>query len=153
FRFPSGGFFSDPSSYVSAEVAAGAPVQLGWSAEPVPGSFIRGYRWALDIASLDDETPRADEALDLRHWSPMSPATATALPAFSPASAAGTETHFFYLEAEDDLGLLSLGVLRFTVVRPTFDRPLLVVDDTWFTPDRFGSGGCVAAPRGEWPTA
>jgi hypothetical protein len=81
----------------------------------------------------------------------MSAGTSTLLPAYAPQG--GSETHLFYLEAEDDLGMRSLGVVQFTVVRPQFDHDLLVVDDTWFAPDRAGAGGCVAAPSGAWPSA
>jgi hypothetical protein len=151
YSFPSGGFFSDPVSFVKVEFAADNPTPMAWTAEHVPGGFIRGYRWAVDLARLDDETARTDEDTDLAHWSRMSTGTSALLPAYAPRGA--SETHFFYLEAEDDLGSRSLGVVQFTVVRPQFDHDLLVVDDTWFTRDRTGAGGCVAAPSGAWPSA
>lgn len=153
FTFPGGGIFISPDSFVHAEFAADAPFQLSWSAKPNSGSFISGYRWAIDIASLDDATPRADESADFAHWSRSSPSTSITLPAFSPPPGRTAETHLFYLEADDDLGLRSLAVLQFTVVRPTFDRELLVVDDTWFAPDRGLVGSCVASPSGNWPAA
>jgi hypothetical protein len=151
YTFPSGGFVTDPNFFPHTDVAADVPVQFTWSAQPVPGGFIRGYRWAMDIARLDDETPRTDEVTDIRHWSRLSSTTGIVLPAFSPTG--GSETHLLYLEAEDDLQLVSLGVLQFTVVRPTFDKSLLIVDDTFFNPDKVGSGGCPAAPNAAWPTA
>ena len=152
YTFPSGGTFTDPSQLPHAEVAADIPMQLAWSASPAPGGFIRGYRWAIDLARLDDDTPRSDEVTDVRHWSRFSTATNLVLPPFTPAGA--SETHRFYIQAEDDISLRSLGVLEFTAVRASFDKPLLVVDDTWFSPDRAGTGGCVvASPPGIWPSA
>jgi hypothetical protein len=153
YTFASGGFVTDPQAYLHAEFAADVPLQLSWSAQPEPGGFIRGFRWAVDIARLDDEAPRSDEALDLRHWSRSGTEPGVVLPAFSPPAGAGSESHYFYLEAEDDLGLRSLCVLQFAVFRPVFDRELLIVDDTWFPPDIRGTGGCVAPPRVLWPNA
>ena len=153
YTFPSGGYFTDPNTYVRADFAADVPVQLGWSARPSPGGFIRSYRWAVDLSRLDDDTPRSDEVTDLRHWSRPSPDGGIVLPPFSPGAGRFSETHRFYLEAEDDLHLKSLGVLEFTAVRAVFDKDLLVVDDTWLTFDRAGTAGCVRAPTGVWPTA
>jgi hypothetical protein len=152
YTFPSGGFFTDLSFIPKVEMAADVPLQIDWSAKPAPGGFIRGYRWVIDIARIDDETERSDEATDVRHWSRFSPATGIVLPPFSPQG--GSETHLLYLEADDDLQLRSLGILQFTVVRAQFDKPLLVIDDSWESPDRAAAGGCVAtSPPGVWPSA
>ena len=152
YTFPSGGYYTDPDFYVRVEFPADLPIQLFWSAKPAPGGFIRGYRWAVDILRLDDETPRTDEATDLGHWSRSTTDPGIVLPADSPG-AGGATTHYFYLEAEDDLDLRSLAVVQFTVVRASFDKELLVVDDTWFTPDRVGTAGCVTSALGQWPSA
>jgi hypothetical protein len=151
YTFPSGGFLSGPESYVRVDFAADHPTPLQWSAEHAPGGFIRGYRWAVDISRLDDETPRTNETTDLAHWSRLTTDPSTLLPAYSPSGS--SETHLFYLEAEDDLGLRSLGIVQFTVVRPTFDHDLLIVNDTAFTPDKLAAGGCVGGPAGVWPSA
>jgi len=153
YQYPAGGFFTDPATYIRIEVPAGTPIPFEWSAKPGAGSFIKGYRWAVDIRSLDDETPRTNEETDLSHWSRWTTGTSLTLPAVDPPPGQGAETHLFFLEAEDDLGLLSLAVVQYTAVRAVFDRELLVVDDTWFNPDRAGTGGCVAAPTLTWPTA
>ena len=153
YTYPAGGVFADPTFYVRIEIPADAPIPLAWSAKPGAGSFIQGYRWAVDINSIDDETARTDEETDLAHWSRWSTSTSVTLPAVSPPPGRLAETHLFYIEAVDDLGLLSLGVIQYTVVRPAFDRELLIVDDTWFAPDRVGTGGCVAGPSLTWPTA
>src|SRR5262249_2821984 len=128
FTYSSGGFFSDPSTFIHADFAAGQPVPLAWSAQPTAGSIVRSYRWALDPFRLDDPTPRQDEVTDLRHWSRPTTQTSVVLPAISPP---GSEKHFFYLEAIDDLGETSLGVVELLIVRPSFSKDLLVVNDTW----------------------
>lgn len=153
YTYSSGGFSTDPASYIHTEFAAGVPIPIEWSATTTPGSFVRGYRWALDLNSLDDATPRSDENTDLSHWSQTTLQTSVTLPRFDPPPGAGSESHTFYLKAEDDLGNVSLAVVAFNVVKPIFDRELLVMDDTWLTPDRVGTGGCVAAPPGTWPSA
>ena len=153
FTYPSGGFFIDPASFIHAEFAADRPVQFVWSAKAAAGSFVRNYRWAVDIASIDDESLRKNEDTDFAHWSRQSTTTSLVLPAYSPAGGRRSETHLFYLEANDDLGFTSLAVVQFTVVRPTFDHELLIVDDTWFTPDHAAVGGCVQGASGTWPSA
>jgi hypothetical protein len=114
---------------------------------------VRNYRWTVDIASIDDETLRTNEDTDFAHWSRPSTTTSLVLPSYSPTGGRLSETHIFYLEATDDLGFTSLGVVRFTAVRASFDRDLLIVDDTWLTPDRAVVGGCVQGPTGTWPSA
>lgn len=153
FTYPSGGFFADPAFFIHADYAADSPVEFTWSAKAAPGSFVRSYRWAVDITSIDDETVRKNEDADFAHWSRPSTTTSIVLPPYSPANGSLSETHLFYLEANDDLGFTSLAVVKFTAVRGTFDRQLLIVDDTWFTPDRAGTGGCVQSAAGTWPSA
>ena len=153
FTYPSGGFFVDPTSFIHADFAADNPVQFVWSAKAATGSFVRNYRWTVDIASIDDETERTDEATDLAHWSRRTTTTSLVLPAYSPTGGRLSETHLFYLEATDDLGFTSLGVVKFTVVRASFDRDLLIVNDTWFSPDGAAAGGCVQSSLGTWPSA
>ena len=54
-------------------------------------------------------------------------------------SEGASETHFLYIEAEDNNQQLSLAVVQFTVVRAVFDRELLIVDDTRLLGDKPGS--------------
>jgi hypothetical protein len=150
--FASGGSFVDPSSWIHAEFAADLPVVLNWKGVPGAGRFVQGYRWSVDLPELSDETPRTNEGTDLAHWSRWSTGTTIVLPAFSPANGAN-ESHFFYLMAEDDQGFRSVCVLQFNIVRATFDKPLLIVDDTWLTPDWSAPSGCTVKPRLSWPTA
>jgi hypothetical protein len=152
YTFPSGGWYVDPAYHVRVEFPAGLPIQLTWSAKPAAGGFIRGYRWAVDITRLDDETPRSDEATDLVHWSRQSTEQGVVLPPYT-VGPGQSASHYFYLEAEDELHQRSLAVVHFSVVRAAFDRDLLVVDDTWLTPDRRGTGGCVVSAQGVWPSA
>ena len=148
--YGSGGFFSSPSQYFHVEVPAGQETVLDWSSAPAAGSFVTGYRWAVNLGSLSDETPRTDEATDLAHWSQWHLDTQARLPAVDPGRETGTYT--FYLEARDNSGGLSLLVVVFTAITASMERDLLIVDDTRFARD-VKSGACVQAPRGPWPTA
>jgi hypothetical protein len=148
--YGAGGFFSAPSQYFHVEVPAEHATVLEWSGAPGAGSFITGYRWAVDLASLSDETPRTDEATDLRHWSAWHLDTQATLPAVHPGLE--STTHTFYLEARDNSGGLGLLVVVYTAITASLERDLLIVDDTRFTRD-VKSGTCVQAPRGAWPTA
>jgi hypothetical protein len=152
YTFPSGGYYTDPAYHLKADFAADVPIQLGWAAKPAPGGFIRGYRWGVDIVRLDDDTPRSDETTDLSRWSRPTTDQGVVLPPFSTGIGLSA-SHYFYLEAEDDLHQKSLAVLHFTVVKASFDRDLLILDDTWLTPDRRGTGNCVAPAQGTWPSA
>lgn len=152
YAFASGGYFVDPAFHIKVEFAADLPIQLSWTAKPAPGGFIRGYRWAVDLLRLDDESPRSNEETDLAHWSRRTTEQAITLPSFS-TGAGLSSSHYFYLEAEDDLHQRSLAVVNFTVVKAAFDKELLIVDDTWLTPDRRGTGGCVISALGAWPSA
>jgi hypothetical protein len=58
-----------------------------------------------------------------------------------------------YVQAEDDLGARSLGIVRLRVFVVSFERPLLVVDDTRFELDKLAPGGCVAPYTKQWPSA
>jgi hypothetical protein len=145
-----GGFPLDPAAYIHAEAPAGFPIHFNWSATTENGSFVTGFRWMVD-GNVGDETPRTDEATDLVHWSQYSPLSqSVSLPAITPSGA--SETHFFYLEAQDNNQQISIVVVQYVVVRALFDRELLIVDDTRLLPDH-KVGTCVDRPRGVWPTA
>src|SRR5207247_1274009 len=60
----------------------------------------------------------------------------------------------FYVEAEDNNDLVSLAIVRLTAVEATFEKPLLVVDDTRFRVDtkERSTDACVVPPTGPWPT-
>jgi len=153
-----GGFNSDPVNFVHVELPCGQPVVFQWSAIAHAGSALRRMRWSLDIADLDDETPRTNEATDFRHWSEWQGGlggTGTAvLGTFAGGSPDHPELHRFYIEAEDDNTLLSLAVVEFTVVRPTFAKDLLFVDDTRYAVDQASRArpDSVVTPGGNWPS-
>ena len=147
----SGGFSLDPQTFVHTESPAGRPVHFGWFASTTGGTFVTGYRWMLD-GNVSDETPRGDESSDLNRWSRYSAQTlGVDLPPFEPQGV--SETHFLYVESQDNNNQVSLVVVQFAVVRAVFDRELLIVDDTRLTGDRPVVGGCVDRPRGVWPDA
>src|SRR5262249_10185279 len=118
---------------------------------PPQGADMRKYRWVLDLQDLTDNTPRTDEMKDWGHWSAASLQNISAMvgPFFN-----NGEDHLFFIEAEDNNGLKSLGIIHFTVVAATFERNILFVDDTRLTPDRLIPGtNTVAPPSGTWPSA
>jgi hypothetical protein len=149
FTYPEGGFFDQAGQRLHSQVPVSQPLTVEWLGTPSPGAVVTGYRWALDLQHLDDETPRSDENTDLAHWSRWGLDTQARLPAdqFAPGRAP-----LFYLEARDNGGGLSLAVIELTIVSASLERDLLVVDDTRLLRDT-RVGACVAAPRGQWPTA
>jgi hypothetical protein len=151
FSYTSGGYSTDPSREVFIEVPAGQRIPFNWFARSVQGSDVASYRWALDIADVSDNTPRDDEETDTERWSAASINTQSA----TVGPFGGGEEHRFYIEAVDNNGLRSLGIVRFQVIESTFERKLLVVDDTRLIGDETaaGTGGCVRPPIGAWPTA
>jgi len=151
--FQTGGILLEPGSWPAIDFASGAPVVLGWTAEATPGALIQGMRWAVDIESILDETPRSDETSDVRHWSRWTQGASISIPGLDPPAGISTARHLLYVEVEDDIGQLSLVGLQMSVVRPEFSRQLLVIDDTFFQLDRAGVSGCTLAPTLAWPTA
>lgn len=153
YTFPTGGVQLDVDFWPGVDFADGVPITIRWDAQVTSGAFLRGMRWAVDIESVTDETPRSDEATDLRHWSQRTLEPGIVIRGLDPPQGASIGRHLLYLEVEDDIGQLTLVGLRMTVVRPSFERPLLIVDDTFFLPDRIAANGCTAPPSLTWPTA
>ena len=112
---------------------AGQPLSFNWSARPSVAGPIYGYRWALDPASLDDETPRSGPG-DWSHWSDWDLATTSAT--VGPFAGTDGEVHDFFVEAKDVTGYVSLGWVRFSPFAVTCDRDLLIVNDTRFAVDQ-----------------
>jgi hypothetical protein len=153
YEFPSGGTILDPLVWPRADFGAGSNVVVGWSATTPSGAAVRVARWAVDLASIDDETPRADEATDIHHWSRWSTNQSLLIPGLDPPAGVPSASYRLYLQVEDEAGQLTQVGMHLTVVRASFARDLLVVDDTWFRPDLLGAGGCVQPPSQAWPTA
>jgi hypothetical protein len=147
----------DPASYsplpqyqIKIEVPAGQPIQFNWIGEAGSGASVVGYRWALDIEDLSDQTPRTNERTDVNHWSQWSGLATTA----TVGPFAGGEAHFFYIEAVDNNDLKSLATVNFTVVQSSLEKQLLIVNDTRLPVDgRSASSPCMDRPRGRWPMA
>jgi len=109
-----------PEAIWDLDLPADQSVTFEWSARPksrasspprcdtCPKGEITGYRWALDIEDLTDETPRDDEDTDLAHWSTWSlDVISTTIGPFE----VGDE-HVLSVEARDSKGFLSLVTLR-----------------------------------------
>lgn len=143
-----------PENHIVVDQPADQPLAFRWSGTTNnSGTFVAGYRWRVD-GDIADETPRSNESTDIGRWSRWSALTNSAsLPAFSPPPGQYTQSHFFYLQAQDSEGRTTLAIVDFTVVRPRFDRGLLFVDDTRFKIDSRLSSGAYARPSGAWPTA
>ena len=152
YTYPYGGHDESESRWFRLEVPALLPVTFNWVAAPPPGANIRRYRWVLDLVDLTDQTQRSNEVTDWYHWSAWSLNTTSATVG---PFVTNNETHLFYIEAEDNNGLASLGILYFRVVKATFEDELLFVDDTRLRPDYHSSSQASAPldpPVGPWPT-
>jgi hypothetical protein len=149
FTYPSGGYSLDPSREIALDLLPGRTTQIRWGAIPTAGTALRGYRWKLG-GDVGDETPRADDT-DISRWSGWSLLTTTTR--VGPFQSG--ETQRFYLEAEDDNGNRSLGILRIQALNLTgaFNRDLLIVDDTRLAADQRAPSGCTRLPIGGWPMA
>lgn len=155
YQFSGGSFSLDENTYLKLEVAADQPLYFGWKGSTNLGAFVTGYRWRVD-GNIDDEAPRSNETTDIYHWSQWSPGTTRCdLPPFVPPPGRQTETHFLYVEAKDNEDMVSLVVVQFTAIRPTFNKQLLILDDTRLTPDKLTTTTprVTDKPRGLWPTA
>jgi hypothetical protein len=152
----------DPSKIVNLEVPAGQRIAFNWFATPasdIHGNLIngpiRGYRFALDLADVEDQR-HGDPHGNSGHWTPWNvTTTSTTVGPFG-----GGETHTLYIEANADGcgtdSLVSLLSLRLHASQPSFDKELLIVDDTRLVLDRVNAGtACTATsnrPIGNWPT-
>jgi hypothetical protein len=147
FTYDSGGYTVDPLRWIRFEAPADRPMHFNWDAHASAGAHIDNYRWGLDLASVQDDTPRTDEDHDYQHWSQPSPlSTSCTLYGLAPGP------HFFYIEATDNNGYSSLAVAYFKLVVPTFENQLLVVVDTRFEVDRVLPSGCLDWYKDRWPS-
>jgi hypothetical protein len=156
YTYPAGGYNTDPANYLHFDLPGGRTATFNWSAVPQPGSVLKSFRWAMDIESLDDETRRSNEATDWAHWSAATGTnTSATVGPFVGTTPDSMEQHRFCIEAMDTNGLKSLAVIQLRVLRPSFAKPLLFVDDTRLTPDRalIARPDSAIAPSGAWPSA
>ncbi len=104
-----GGVFLDPSRIYDLTLVEGRSTTFHWSV--LPAGQALAARWSVDLADITDNTPRSGPD-DLAHWSPWSAdENAATVGPFT----AGSE-HFFYLEAENDVAIVSLLTVRIRVV-------------------------------------
>ena len=129
-----GGISPAASRIYPFEFPSDSPIRLNWIAVADIGALVTGYRWAVDIegADIGNETPRTDDS-DVHHWSTWSLNEVSATIGPFTGSVDSTVTHFFYLEARDNLGFVSLFTIRLKIVKPRFDKSLLVIDDMYGT--------------------
>lgn len=149
FTYESAGYSPDPLREVPIEVPTRVPITINWDAVPAPGSRIQGFRWMVN-GNINDETRRTDEQNDYVHWSqesPTMPGSATLRP-FTV-----DDIYRFYLECADNNGQKSLGILKMTAVTPSFNKTLLVVDDTRREADKFSTPGTPNVYTDRWPSA
>jgi hypothetical protein len=136
-----------PQYQIRIEVPANEEITFNWIGVAGNGAEVRGYRWTLDIDDLSDNTPRSNERTDVTRWSAQSNVTTATVGPF-----AGGESHFFYIEAEDNNGLKSLATVNFSVVQSNFAKPLLIVNDTRLPVDqKRAQDACMAPPTNRWP--
>ena len=145
FQYPSGGWTTNVQAEIQLEVPAAQPISFFWIASPPAGSLIESYQWMLD----GDPTVEAirETQSDYTHWSQPSEGVVSA----TVGPFAGKTEHFFYVQATDNNGLQSLGIVHMRVVQATFERPLMVVDDVRFQPEVQLPSGCLDTPKGNWP--
>jgi hypothetical protein len=155
----------DPSQVFNLEIPAGRPITFNWYADPASdydlhgyalGGPIRAYRWALDLADVDDAR-QGDDAGHSGHWTRWGLTNTSA----SVGPFNGGETHTLYIEASGDFceagsAVVSLVSLRLNVIQPTFDKELLIVDDTRLRLDKISINTTCSSPQnrpaGNWPT-
>ena len=148
FTYQSAGYSADPLREVVVEVPTKVNITVNWDATPVAGSNIQYFRWMVD-GNINDQTLRSDQ-FDYIHWStadPTRPNSVTLRPLTD-------GVHRFYLECGDNNNQKSLGILRLTAVTPSFDKNLLVVDDTRLEVDKFVRDPTQKQPdpyTSDWP--
>jgi len=148
YTYDSGGYSVDPLRWIKIQAPADRPITFNWEAFASAGATIERYRWGVDLASVADETPRSDEESDYYHWSRGGPLEQSCTLVGLPPG-----QHFLYIEAKDNNGFASLGIVAFKLVVATFNQDLLVVDDTRREVDRLLAPGRLDPYKDFWPSA
>ncbi len=161
YTYLSGGYATDQSRWIRVEVPSDQALRWNWYATPPLGALIRRTRWKVDnLFELTDQTARTDEQKDIYHWSQWASVGQVRADAYSitlDAYAGKPDTadfHYLYIEVEDNIGLTSLAIVEFAVIKPSFNRPLLIVDDRRGSADQFRGtkpNQIVNPPTGIWP--
>jgi hypothetical protein len=148
FTYDSGGYTVDELRWIKLQAPADRPILFNWEAFAEAGASIERYRWGVDLPSVADETPRVDEAHDYFHWSRGGPLEQSCrLVGLPPGQ------HFLYIEAKDNNGFASLGIVAFKLVVASFNQDLLVVDDTRREADSFLGPGQLDTYKDFWPSS
>ena len=147
YRMVSGGLAITEQNWVKLEVPAARPVTFNWTV--TGGSRIQWYRWRLN-GDWQDEDPRTNEVTDWYHWS--APSSGTTSCTFGPFPG-DTVMKRLMIEAMDANGLFSILTIAISPVVPTFDRTLLIVDDTREEVDQFTAAGVLKPYTLLWPAA
>ena len=148
FTYDSGGYTVDELRWIKLQAPAGRPITFNWDATATGGAAIGRYRWGVDLTSVADETPRGDEVNDYFHWSRGGPLEQSCTLVGLPPG-----LHFLYIEAKDNNGFASLGIVAFKLVVPMFNQDLLIVDDSRRELDRFDDHGRLQTYTDFWPSA
>jgi hypothetical protein len=160
-----GSFDLSENRVVRLEVPEADPVPFFWEARAVAGTVISGYRWALDIEDVFNETPREQDSQTDR-WSSWSTSElgATVGPFYveadtdyttDPPTISIRDTHRLYIEARDNVGTISIMIIEVRAVPPLFksippaEQRILIFDDTRANTDRTSNG---LRPYGAFPT-
>jgi hypothetical protein len=133
FTYESGGYSTDPLREIPIEVPTKVNITVNWDAIPTQGSHIQYFRWMVD-GNINDETKRNDEKNDYQYWSrpdPTMPNSVVLRPFLDDGD------HRFYLECGDNNGQKSLGILKMTTVTPSFNKNLVIVNDTRLEVNKF----------------
>jgi len=103
------------------EVPANRKLRFTWSASAERyGGTIEAYSWGLDIPDISVEGPESG-------WSGWGPVTAPLNPIIFPKAG----THVLYVRARDVAGSITLAQLILNVIDFSFDREVLMVDDSF----------------------
>ena len=148
YTFPSGGYTTDELLWVRIQAPADRPITFNWDATASAGASIERYRWGVDLASVADETPRSDEVHDYFHWS-----RGGALEQSCTLIGLPPGQHLLYIEAKDNNGFASLGIVAFKLVTASLNQDLLIVDDTRRELDKFASRDSLNPYTDFWPSA
>ena len=103
------------------EVPANRKLRFSWSASAERyGGTIEAYSWGLDIPDISVEGPESG-------WSGWGPITSPLTPITFPNAG----THVLYVRARDVAGSITLAQLILNVIDFSFDREVLMVDDSF----------------------
>jgi hypothetical protein len=106
---------------VAVDVPANVELRFSWIATAEAyGGLIDAYSWGLDIPDVNVEGPESG-------WSDWGPITSPPDPIIFP----NESTHVLYVRARDVTGSITLAQLILNVIAFSFDREVLVVDDSF----------------------